>query len=96
MGLDYELYEAPDRKFGSMSEVSSIEGLSSWMNNPKLLLERDDDKRPLLWRFGSRFYFYLLNALSILSDDQAGEWDGMVAELVNKKADIALGSLRFF
>jgi len=47
MGFDYELYEAPDRKFGSMSEVSSIEGLSSWMNNPKLLLERDDDKRPL-------------------------------------------------
>jgi len=43
MGFDYELYEAPDRKFGSMSE--------------------------------------------------AGEWDGMVAELVNKKADIALGSL---
>ena len=47
MGFDYELYEAPDRKFGSMSEVSSIEGLSSWMNNPQLLLERDDDKRPL-------------------------------------------------
>ena len=47
MGFDYELYEAPDRKFGSMSEVSSIEGLSSWKNNPKLLLERDDDKRPL-------------------------------------------------
>ena len=31
MGFDYELYEAPDRKFGSMSEVRSIEGLSSWM-----------------------------------------------------------------
>ena len=39
---------------------------------------------------------YLLGAFSFLSDDQAGEWDGMVAELVNKKADIALGSLRFF
>ena len=26
---------------------------------------------------------------------KAGDWDGMVAELVNKKADIALGSLRF-
>ena len=48
MGFDYELYEAPDRKFGSMSEVRSIEVLSSWMNNPKLLLERDDDKRSLL------------------------------------------------
>ena len=35
-------------------------------------------------------------AFSFLSADQAGEWDGMVAELVNKKADIALGSLRFF
>ena len=39
MGFDYELYEAPDRKFGSMSEVSSIEGLSSWMSNPKLFLK---------------------------------------------------------
>ena len=39
---------------------------------------------------------YLLGAFSFLSDYQAGEWDGMVAELVNKKADIALGSLRFF
>ena len=48
MGFDYELYEAPDRKFGSMSEVSSIEGLSSWMSNPKLFFERNDDKRPLL------------------------------------------------
>ena len=48
MGFDYELYEAPDRKFGSMSEVRSNEGLSFWMNNPKLLLERDDDKRQLL------------------------------------------------
>ena len=34
MGFDYELYEAPDRKFGSMSEVRSIEGLLFWMNNP--------------------------------------------------------------
>ena len=42
-----------------------------------------------------RACMYLLGAFSFLSDDQAGEWDGMVAELVNKKADIALGSLRF-
>ena len=39
-------------------------------------------------------YLLRCGAFSFLSDDQAGEWDGMVAELVNKKADIALGSLR--
>ena len=37
---------------------------------------------------------YPAYAYSFLFDYQAGEWDGMVAELVNKKADIALGSLR--
>ena len=33
--------------------------------------------------------------LADLPDDQDGSWDGMIEQLKNKKADIALGSLRY-